>query len=70
MHRSGAGTRENGAVGDDQLGTPVSRNVQRLPNRHDPSVTDERIELRYDGAIVTLHTVPKYSASFLSHQPD
>ena len=50
-----------------RLGAPLSRKVTRLPNRHDPGVTDELVALRYDGAAVTLHTVPKHGASFLAH---
>jgi hypothetical protein len=50
-----------------RLGAPVSRKVTRMPNRHDPGVTDELVELRYNGAVVTLHTIPKHGASFLAH---
>jgi hypothetical protein len=49
-----------------KLGAPSSRDAQKLPNRHDPRVTDEIVTLRYDGAVVTLHTVPEHKASFLA----
>lgn len=49
-----------------RFGTPRKREVARLPNRHNPSLMDERITLRYEGAVVVLHTVPKYRSSFLA----
>lgn len=49
-----------------RLGAPRAREVGRLPNRHNPSIMDERITLRYDGAVVYLHTIPKYRSSFLA----
>ena len=49
-----------------RFGTPREREVARLPNRHNPSIMDERITLRYDGAVVVLHTVPKYRVYFLA----
>lgn len=49
-----------------RFGAPREREVARLPNRHNPSIMDERITLRYDGAVVVLHTVPKYRLSFLA----
>lgn len=49
-----------------RFGTPRKREVERLPNRHNPSLMDERITLRYEGAVVVLHTVPKYRSSFLA----
>lgn len=49
-----------------RFGTPRKREVTRLPNRHSPSLMDERITLRYEGAVVVLHTVPKYRSSFLA----
>jgi len=49
-----------------RFGTPRAREMARLPNRHNPSIMDELITLRYDGAVVLLHTIPKYRSSFLS----
>lgn len=58
------GTTEMSVV--RRFGTPRAREVERMPNRHNPSIMDELITLRYDGAVVFLHTVPKYRISFLA----
>lgn len=48
------------------FGEPLNRAVRTMPNRHDPSITDRRVTLVFDGALAELHEVPKYDASFLA----